>query len=311
MRARADRGGMSESSGDGIWKVVTAFLLGVSVDQPCVGIDVRLSSDLSWPLESSTTKPFYLGIGPAMMFASRQRRHVGSAEGYDTNGTRHKHERRAHRIVSTVSALLTLATLILFLLVGLGAPIIKVCVYVTHKGVALTVRAEHLAAHAKGQAVQPNHRYLRRNSDSLRDLGLLCRWVGSLGTAASPTLTLIPSENGSRLCVGPNLGYSLSEPINIAGVLNEPALTNAVEKGLTVILVLHPVCAALALILFPVCLIQRHAASIAALVVAITLAIVGSVSLAVDLALTIIAHDRVPAMTNGMCLFPFCSDTYS
>jgi hypothetical protein len=36
-------------------------------------------------------------------------------------------ERRAHRIISWVTALSTLITFVLFLLVGVGLPVIKVC----------------------------------------------------------------------------------------------------------------------------------------------------------------------------------------
>lgn len=72
----------------------------------------------------------------------RDAQDVAKAEGYDDEGeNQHAHhhhghhhegqrqrERRAHRIISAVTALFTLATLVLFLLVGLGSPIIKVCV---------------------------------------------------------------------------------------------------------------------------------------------------------------------------------------
>jgi hypothetical protein len=99
--------------------------------------------------------------------------------------------------------------------------------------------------------------------------------------------------------VGPRLGYSLSEPIDIASFVGQPSLTNAVAKALTVILVLHPVCAGIAFILFLLCWIRRHAAGIVALIVAIVLAIVGSVTLAIDLALVLVARSRVPDLTDG------------
>jgi hypothetical protein len=84
-------------------------------------------------------------------------------------------------------------------------------------------------------------------------------------------------------------------------------LTNAITKALTIILVLHPICAALALLVFLVVLIPRHSAAIGALVVAIVLAIVSSVSLAIDLTLVAMAKARVPAATDGELPVPGCA----
>jgi hypothetical protein len=107
------------------------------------------------------------------------------------------------------------------------------------------------------------------------------------------------SELNTQLCVGPRLGYSLSDPINIASFIGQPTLTATVEKALTVILVLHPICAGLAFTLFVLSWIKNHATGIVALINAILLAIVGSVSLAIDLALVVVAKNRVPDATSG------------
>jgi hypothetical protein len=73
-----------------------------------------------------------------------------------------------------------------------------------------------------------------------------------------------------------------------------------VLKGLTAVLVLHPICAALALIVFIITLfIRSHAMSIFALVAAVFLAIVGTIVLAIDIALVVFARAKVPDLTNG------------
>jgi hypothetical protein len=99
------------------------------------------------------------------------------------------------------------------------------------------------------------------------------------------------------------LGYSLTDPINIASFVGQPSLTNAIQEVLTVVLVLHPICAGIAFVLFALCWIKRHAASIFALIIAIVLALAGSISLAIDLALVIVAKDKVPDATNGQFSF--------
>jgi hypothetical protein len=102
------------------------------------------------------------------------------------------------------------------------------------------------------------------------------------------------------LCFGPGLGYSLTSPVDIAAFVGQPNLTKGVSTGLTLILVLHPICAALAFLLLILCLfLHNHAAAIVALVVAVVLGLISGVSVAVDLALVIVAHDKVPAATNG------------
>jgi hypothetical protein len=105
---------------------------------------------------------------------------------------------------------------------------------------------------------------------------------------------------GQPLCFGPALGYSLTSPVDVAAAVGQPNLTNGITPILTFILVLHPVCAALALILLFLCLLLRnHALEILALIVAVVLGLVSGVSVAVDLALVIVAHKRIPAATNG------------
>lgn len=108
------------------------------------------------------------------------------------------------------------------------------------------------------------------------------------------------SQIGTSFCYGPRLGYSLTEPINIAALLGQPNLVNAITYALTIILVLHPIVAGLAFLVLLTCVLLRsHGFSILALILAILTAIAGSVILAIDLALVIIAKGKVPDATNG------------
>ena len=78
---------------------------------------------------------------------------------------------------------------------------------------------------------------------------------------------------------------------------NEPDLANLVLKGLTILLVLHPVAAGLAfLTLLPVtasCFVYHQLPWIISLVLSVPTAIVSSVVFAADLAIVIVAKSKV------------------
>jgi hypothetical protein len=98
------------------------------------------------------------------------------------------------------------------------------------------------------------------------------------------------------LCIGPQLGYTI-DPIFIKTVTNEPDLANLVLKGITVLLVLHPIAAGLAfLTLLPViasCCVYHAAPWIISLVLSVATAIVSTVVFAADVALVIVARHKL------------------
>jgi hypothetical protein len=94
------------------------------------------------------------------------------------------------------------------------------------------------------------------------------------------------------------LGYDIPVTVtNLAGV--SPALVQAIEKGLLVILVLHPIAGALSFLGFIWSLfLESHPASIFTLIIAIITAIVASVVFAIDLALVIVARNELSNLPN-------------
>ncbi|EIN06794.1 hypothetical protein PUNSTDRAFT_145277 [Punctularia strigosozonata HHB-11173 SS5] len=103
---------------------------------------------------------------------------------------------------------------------------------------------------------------------------------------------------GDSTCIGPQLGYTL-EPALIELVTDQVDLVNAVLKGLTVLLILHPIVAGLSFItMFIAVTLENHAGAVLCLITSIVTGLVGGVSLAADLALAIVARDKVPGLTD-------------
>jgi hypothetical protein len=98
------------------------------------------------------------------------------------------------------------------------------------------------------------------------------------------------------LCIGPQLGYTI-DPVFIKTVTNEQDLANLVLKGITVLLVLHPIAAGLAfLTLLPViasCCVYHAAPWIISLVLSVATAIVSTIVFATDVALVIVARHKL------------------
>jgi hypothetical protein len=97
-------------------------------------------------------------------------------------------------------------------------------------------------------------------------------------------------------CVGPKLGYTLN-PQTIAAITNDTNLVNVILNGLTILLVLHPVAAGLALLtLLPAiasCFVYHKLPWIISLVLSVPTAIVSSIVFSADLALVIVARDKI------------------
>ncbi|OSX61580.1 hypothetical protein POSPLADRAFT_1040120 [Postia placenta MAD-698-R-SB12] len=104
---------------------------------------------------------------------------------------------------------------------------------------------------------------------------------------------------GFEYCYGPTLGYTI--PQEILDIVGYQSLIEAVIEGLTVLLVLHPVCAALALVsAFTSLFLESHAAAIISLIIAVLTIILGCLVFAADLALVIVGRIKVPALTAFM-----------
>ncbi|OCB85105.1 hypothetical protein A7U60_g7730 [Sanghuangporus baumii] len=103
-------------------------------------------------------------------------------------------------------------------------------------------------------------------------------------------------SNGGE-CSHPRLGYEVNE--QILALTGQDELLSILLKGLTVILILHPICAVLTLLaLLPSLLSYIHAFAILSLIVTVASAIIASISTAVDIAIVAIAMDRVGDVTT-------------
>lgn len=104
---------------------------------------------------------------------------------------------------------------------------------------------------------------------------------------------------GFTYCYGPTLGYTIPE--TILDYIGNTDLVDAIVEGLTVLLVLHPVCAALSfLCMFTSLFLESHAACIISLIIAVLLLILAAVVFAADLALVLVAQTKVPELSGFM-----------
>lgn len=93
------------------------------------------------------------------------------------------------------------------------------------------------------------------------------------------------------------LGYNVSSFVDLSDAGVSPTIVTVIEDALLVVLVLHPVVAGLAFLCVGSSLfLASHAFSIFTLILTIITAIVASVSMAIDLALVIIARSRLPTL---------------
>jgi len=100
------------------------------------------------------------------------------------------------------------------------------------------------------------------------------------------------------LCYGPSVGYQI--PDSILNITGYPALAKAVLKGVTALLILHPIVAALSFIGAVTSLfLSTHTMLIISLIFTIVNTFLSSIVLAADLAIVIVARNRVPGLTGG------------
>jgi len=171
----------------------------------------------------------------------------------------------AYRIISLSSCGVHFVAFLLFLLVGLSLTIIKPIFLLSIRSTAIEQRPSSIATELR---------------------------FGVWGVCASSQL-----DRNSEICVGPKLGYNVSSfvDLNEAGISSD--IVAVVENALFVVLVLHPVSAGLALLSLIFSLfLASHAFSILTLILTIINALVSTVSMAIDLALVLVARSRLPSL---------------
>jgi hypothetical protein len=171
----------------------------------------------------------------------------------------------AYRIISLTSCLVLFVAFLLFLLVGLSIPIIKSIFLLDIRSTAIEKQPLSIATDLK---------------------------FGVWGVCASSELDPSPGT-----CFGPTLGYNVSSFIDLSEAGISPTIVTVVEDALIVVLILHPISAGLAFLAVGSSLfLASHTFSIFTLILTIITALVASVSMAVDLALVLIARNRLPTL---------------
>ena len=124
---------------------------------------------------------------------------------------------------------------------------------------------------------------------------------GVWGFCASSALDLPTILTNDGECTPTRLGYTI--PPDVAALAGFPAqVTTAIQETLTFVLVLHPVAAGLAFgtLLFALFVRCSKGMTICALVLGVITSIVGSVVLAIDIALVIVAGDEIHKELGSM-----------
>ncbi|KAI0067664.1 hypothetical protein BV25DRAFT_847757 [Artomyces pyxidatus] len=186
----------------------------------------------------------------------------------------HHHHPRRHVQHATFTGFLLFSAFLLFLLVGLSLPIIKP-IYL-------------LQLNAIPEANEP-----------VTSIGTEVRF-GVWGFCVTSALNPPTIFTNSGDCFGPQLGYTISPDV-ISLLTSDTTDVEIVLKALTVLLVLHPVASGLSLLtVLPIaltCCVFHPAPWIISLILCIITAIISSLVLAVDLALVIVARDRLKDLT--------------
>lgn len=187
----------------------------------------------------------------------------------------HKHRYRPlaqYRCVSVTASLFLFAAFALYLVVAISIPIIK--------PIYLFVLNFNTQPDQPPTSIVTNIRF------------------GVWGFCASSVLDLPTIFTNDGECTAPHLGYVVAP--DLLALTGYPQLAGVVLKGLTVLLVLHPVCAGLAfLCMFTSLFLASPCMTVTSLIFSIFTAIVSSVTLAADLALEIEARQRVGPLTNN------------
>lgn len=177
-----------------------------------------------------------------------------------------------HKVLSIVTSSFLLTEFLFFLLVALSVPIIKT-IYLL----------ELVSQPAAGQPVTSVATRLR---------------FGVWGLCAHSQLGGQGWLDPDGMCYGPSVGYKIPE--SVLAVTGYPALAQAVLKGVTAFLLLHAIVAGLSLIGAVTSLfLESRAMHIISLICTIVNTFLSSIVFAADLAVNIIAKDRVPGLTSA------------
>jgi len=170
-----------------------------------------------------------------------------------------------HRVLSTLSFLLLFIAFILILLVGISLPVVKTVYLLSVKSTTDNQPATSVATELR---------------------------FGVWGVCATSILN--PSDQNH--CFGPKLGYTVpSDLFHLVGF--DPTLGTILLKGLLVILILHPIAAGLSFLAqFFAAFLGSHSLAIISLIFAITGAILGAVVFAADLAVVLVAKNKVASL---------------
>jgi len=121
---------------------------------------------------------------------------------------------------------------------------------------------------------------------------------GVWGYCASSVLDLPTIFSNDGECTPLRLGYNVPE--DILALTGYPQVANIALEGLTFLLVLHPICAGLSGIgMFTSLFLSSQCMTVFSLVSTIFTAIIGTVALAADLSLEIVARDEASPLTGG------------
>ena len=168
--------------------------------------------------------------------------------------------------MSVLTFIVLLCAFALYLLAALSLPIIK-AIYL--------FQLNFTAANQPPTSIATNFRF------------------GVWGFCASSVLDEPTVFTNDGECTKPQLGYTIpADILALAGY--PPEITDALVKALTVLLVLHPTAAGLSFLTLLLGLfIRSHGITILTLVCCILTAIVGSVVLAADLAIGLVAEHKL------------------
>ena len=213
-----------------------------------------------------------------MLCCWRRRGRFDDYDDYD-----HFHHRRNKRH-ATVTGILLFGAFLLFLLVALSLPILKSIYLLEIRSKTSQIETTVATRLRFGVWGFCASRFVFPSFEE--------RWADADETVLhSSALKNTPVE-----CIGPQLGYTI-DPLTIAVVTKETDLANVILKGLTILLVLHPVAAGLSLLtLVPVtasCFVYHKLPWIISLVLSVPNAIVSTIVFGADLALVIVARSKI------------------
>lgn len=189
------------------------------------------------------------------------------------------HSTARYHFTAVLTAIVLFGAFVLYLLPALSLPIIK-AIYLLQINFATP-------ANQPATDVATNLRF------------------GVWGFCASSVLDLPTIFTNDGECTAPKLGYDI--PADVLALTGfPPGVSQDILDALKILLVLHPIAAGLAFVTFFFAIFLRSQfMTILALIVAVVTAIVGSVALAADLALIIVAKNKIQQEVGSLLAVTF------